>query len=187
MDLSFCEWPRPVLVILGCSKGNLRDLYEMIVGPEGFRLLGQVDVCAINRAAHLMPCQIIYSYHPELLVSLSVTGLFGPPHLASCNQYQGVAHYPLPQAKLKGSSAIQAAWLALEQWGYRAVIFAGVALGDRDCFGGTADYSFFREHWSGLVAAHGDRCRAMSGYTRELFGLPDAKWITSMTREDRHA
>ncbi len=167
---------RPILIIVGCSDAALSEFMRADLMTDL-----RCNACSINRMAEVLTGTIAYSFHAELLVNKY--SIAPHIHLASCNAHPGVNHYPLPRAKRKGSSALQAAWLAMECWGYDGVIFAGVALGDADCFGGTANYSFFRKHWPAFATIHGERCRAMSGYTAELFGTPDPEWVKQMLKE----
>ena len=112
------------------------------------------DVCGVNRAAgKVHGVSFAYSYHPELLEEFDLPkGM----KLLSCNLDEKLDD-------TTGSSARQAALLALKDWGYRGVILAGVPL--------TGHHESFRPAWDPHA-----RMRSMSGYLCELLGEPSVVW-----------
>lgn len=112
------------------------------------------DFCGINRAAgKVHGVDFCYSYHPDLLEEMAVPDKM---RVLSCNLDENLVD-------TAGSSARQAAQLALKDWGYHGVVLAGVPL--------TGHHESFRPYWEPHV-----RMRAMSGYLCKLLGAPSVVW-----------
>ena len=141
---------KKLLLIIGEGPTRDEDVAEFLDRFGGV----PHDFCGINRAAgKVQGIDFAYSYHPEMLEEMAIPkGI----RLLSCNLDENLVD-------TTGSSARQAALLALKDWGYHGVVLAGVSL--------TGHHESFRPAWE----PH-PRMRSMSGYLCGLLGEPSVVW-----------
>lgn len=113
---------------------------------------------------HPAPFDLWWSIHPEILRAWA-DGFREVGGLHSCFAAPGVQGWPLSDTG--GGSALTAIRAALLHWGYRHIVLAGVSLS------GPYRANFERSFRRALPEV-GRFVRSMSGFTRELFGAPEA-------------
>ena len=94
--------------------------------------------------------------------------------------YAGVAAEVAPD-RWAGSSGLFAAQVALSHLNARGVVLCGVPLNaDRAHFFNSAawtDADVFRRGFEAALPVIRDTVRSMSGWTRDLLGIPDPQWL----------
>ena len=65
---------------------------------------------------------------------------------------------------------MNAVQFALDTWGFTKAVIVGVHLNWRG-------YKGYQSAWPPLRQTHGQRIRAIGGYTEQLFGRPDAAFV----------
>jgi hypothetical protein len=95
---------------------------------------------------------------------------------------RGLVDLILPCEPPSGSSALLGV-LAGIKMGYEKIIVCGCPLIGTNAAG--YDYSYFRIGWEAKLNEIRDKTRAMSGWTRELLGMPDTNWLNNAARSGR--
>lgn len=84
--------------------------------------------------------------------------------------------------RFKGSSGLYMAQVALEHMGATGAILCGVPMeqgaGHFAKPGPWSDHERYRGGFRAALPAYGPDLRSMGGWTAELFGQPDSKWLT---------
>lgn len=156
--------------------------------------------------AELSELEAMLGRRPGLIVGTNDAGVVYPGHLdawatlhherfaewrrrrAGNQDYRAIIHAPLSgldaevvRERWSGSSGLFAAQVALQELGADGVVLCGCPLTPEAAhfFNGApwTDADVFRR---GFEAAHPvirDTVRSMSGWTRDLLGLPDPQWL----------
>ncbi len=151
------------LIIIGTGSQAAQDVAKLREADK------KAKRCGINKAVVKRKCDIWYTAHPRLFalkakgtpVKKSISG--GDPNTRS-------GHIPMSYAK--GSSALQAVYLALNKWGYDRVVLCGVPLTGANNEG--LKYGRFVEAWENVLPEIKGKVFSMSGNTKKLLGGPYA-------------
>lgn len=100
-----------------------------------------------------------------------------------------------PQHLGAGSSGLYAVGIALYELGCEKVVLCGVPMDERPRMGDTLSWvdrdpatgdkdklALFRPVWEAAFPKLDGRVRSMSGWTRELLGVPTAEWLRTKER-----
>ena len=156
--------------------------------------------------AELAELETLIGRKPDLIVGTNDAGVVYPGHLDAWatlhherfaewrqrrvgNQnYRAFIHAPFSGVEAEaipdrwaGSSGLFAAQVALSHLGARGVVLCGVPLdADRAHFFNSypwTDADVFRRGFEAALPVIRDTVRSMSGWTRDLLGVPDAQWL----------
>lgn len=156
--------------------------------------------------AELAELEAMLGRRPDLIVGTNDAGVIYPGHLDAWatlhherfaewrrrrtgNQtYRAFVHAPLVGLdaeavpdRWSGSSGLFAAQIALAKLGARGVVLCGCPLdADRAHFFNArpwTDADIFRRGFEAALPVIRDTVRSMSGWTRDLLGAPDARWL----------
>lgn len=75
--------------------------------------------------------------------------------------------YRLVRYQGRGTSSYNAARTAMEKWGYKGIVFAGVPLSDK--------YSWYIDNWD--IPEVNKISKSLSGLTKDKLGFPTSKWF----------
>jgi hypothetical protein len=130
------------------------------------------DVCCLNHIGFLYPRAFRHWYaHDDDMLRLLA---FRPGLVHSCRAMPGFTegmYHVWNLASPLGGSAVQATRLALAQWGYGRIVWAGIPL----------DTGVYKQAFLPVVRSHkrdwSGRVKSMRGATRVLLGEPTKEWL----------
>lgn len=168
---------KPVIAIVGSAPNALGDLLGFLsqtaaeadvlaVGMDAVRILkGRCRYIATNHREDIAPIQDL------MAARLDMDWLLIAPR--PWPRVDIVEPYDPPTGR-SGSSAMTAVLAALRM-GYRRAVLCGCPLTGNAPEGNP--YEAFRLGWLDRQEELGDRVRSMSGWTMELLGFPDRRWL----------
>lgn len=174
------------LIIIGSAPCAMEDFLSCLAHAESFRTFAaEFDVMAIGLDAVAIvnwPLEYVATNHVEDI----------PAIRRRREAFQGNTDYKLvsykhgpgvdivqPLGPVSGSSAILGA-LAGITMGYDRIVLCGCPLTGNAPEGNP--YEAFRPGWTEVYEAIKDNVRSMSGWTRELLGAPNKRWLNGHDR-----
>jgi len=159
-----------ILVIVGSADTAEKDIKKFnSLGVEYDRMMIGIDAYGLGD----LPAKYFATYHPADLIKLKVRPFVVISHL----QYRDMVDIIKPIDLLKeksGSSAMLGVLVGIDE-GYDKIVLCGCPMIGKN----KNDYSYsnFHKGWYQNYNHIKDKVRSMSGWTKELLGMPDMEWL----------
>jgi hypothetical protein len=161
---------KKILLIIGSAEEAKEDITRFnTFGIKYDRMMIGIDAYGLKE----LSAKYFASYHPDDLVKLQVR----PFIVISHRQFRDMVDIIKPIDLLKeksGSSAMLGVLVGIDE-GYDKIVLCGCPMIGKN----KNDYSYsnFHKGWYQNYNHIKDKVRSMSGWTKELLGMPDMEWL----------
>jgi hypothetical protein len=172
----------PILLV-GAAERTLRDIEDFEVLCYHYDIMA-IGIDAINNC--MLPIKYVATYHYEDIKAIKELLQQRGFHTYKIIHHKDIENdIPLtdvdivePHIAPSGSSALLGTMAAIHL-GYTKIIISGCPLIGQDKTKAKFSYTTFQKGWEHRKPELKDYVRSMSGFTKELLGLPTLDWLNN--------